>query len=413
MNSITGAALHEETEALAREHLFPARLEIFHSMGMDLVMGRREGYRVWDVDGRDYLDLDLSGIHNLGHRNPELVATLHDALEMADIGHPFFARPAQADLAAKLAGSIGLQYAVFTPSGTEANEVAIRTARRHTGRRKIVSCNSGYHGATGLAAAAGNPGGAASFYSDYPNEFLTVDPVNIEQVEALLKVGDVAGLILEPVTQAAGYPMPPPGYWEEVQALCGRYGTVLIIDEVVTGLGKTGCLWGCEHFRIQPDVMVVGKALSGGLYPIAACLISNEVGGWLREEMFGYGGSYAGSELGCIVAAKVLELSSSETTLRHVHKIGEYFAGSLRGLQEKYPHLRDFTQLGHLFALHFTDENAMLRGMGACFEHGLIVNVAASSPRHASILVRPGLFVDKPYCDEVIERLDKAIHAIA
>lgn len=402
---------HDQTVEAARQHLFPGRIDAFQSLGMDLVMGRREGYRVWDVDGRDYLDLDLSGIHNVGHRHPEVVAALEHGVKDLDIGHPFFAKPAQGELAKKLTESAGLQYAVFTPSGTEANEVAIRTARRHTGRRKIVSCNSGYHGATGLAAAAGNPEGAASFNSDYPDEFFTVDPVNIKQIRDVLQAGDVAGLILEPVTQAAGYPLPEPDYWPEVQALCHRYGTLLIVDEIVTGLGKTGRLWGCEHFTIHPDIMVIGKALSGGLYPIAACLISGKVGGWLREDLFGYGGSYAGSELGCVVANRVFDLSSSPETLSHVESIANHFANGVDSLVERVPELVSYRQLGLLFALDFSEKDAMFKVMGACFQNGVIINVAASSPNHASVIVRPGLFVDEAFCAETLARMESALKA--
>src|SRR3990172_9320762 len=144
---------------LSARHVCPNRVASLGALGVDLVIGRREGYRIWDLDGRELLDYHLNGgVFNLGHRNPELVAALRDALDTLDVGNHHFPSVARAELAAALARVApgGLRYAVFAPSGSEAIEVALKTARRATGRRRVVSLRKGYHGITGLALAAGD-----------------------------------------------------------------------------------------------------------------------------------------------------------------------------------------------------------------------------------------------------------------
>lgn len=402
-------ALRNQTRALASRRLFPGRMKAFDGLGLDLVVGKSEGFRIWDLDGREFLDLDLSGIHNFGHRHPKLLAALENGLQHTDMGHPLFARTSQAVLADRLAKATGLDYAIIAPSGTEANDIAIRSARRTTGRRKIVSCRYGYHGAAGLSGAAGSPTAAASFLCDYPAEFLTVEPNDYDAIEMLVSGGDIAAVMLEPVTQAAGYPEAPGDFWTRLQAVCRAHGTLIILDEIVTGLCKTGRYWGFQHFDVQPDILVVGKALSGGLYPVTACILSDKAGAWLEDDLFGYGGSFAGSELGCIVANAVLDLCEDPATLSNVDEMAVYFAEGLKTIASRDTQLESFTQLGLLYALHLKDDESMFPAMARLFKNGVLSIVAAYSPRSASVLIRPGLFVDKAYCDEALNRIEAAL----
>jgi len=135
----TGPALKKDTLRLARQYLFPNRIDTLEALGVDLVIGRREGYRFWDLDGRELMDFHLNGgTYNLGHRHPELLEALEASLQFADVGNHHFANPERAHLGAELAAATGLQYSVFTPGGAEAVDVAIRSSRRFTGRRRIV-----------------------------------------------------------------------------------------------------------------------------------------------------------------------------------------------------------------------------------------------------------------------------------
>ena len=199
---------------------------------------------------------------------------MSDALSELDIGNHHFASGVRAQLGRELARLTPgtLTYSVFCASGSEANDVAIKTARRATGRRKIVALAAGYHGRTGLSGAAGEDASARYFLSDSP-DFLTVPFGDLDAVEGHLRGGDVAAVLLETVPATYGFPQPPPGYLAGVRSLCDEYGALYIADEVQTGLGRSGMLWAVEAHGVEPDILVTGKGLSGGLYPIAAAVI--------------------------------------------------------------------------------------------------------------------------------------------
>ena len=259
---------------LAARYVCQGRVRSFEALGVDLVIGRREGYRIWDIDGRELFDYHLNGgVYNLGHRHPEVLAALHEALETLDIGNHHFPSVVRAELAETLAQLTpgDLQFSIFASGGGEAIDVAIKTARRATQRRKIVSIQKGYHGHTGLALAAGDERFSKAFLSEGPPDQFTQVPFNdLEAMTAALRNDDVAAVLMETIPATYGFPLPQPEYLAGVKALCVRHGALYIADEIQTGLGRTGRLWGVECYGVEPDILVTAKGLSGGLYPIAA-----------------------------------------------------------------------------------------------------------------------------------------------
>ena len=241
-------------------------------------MGRREGYRIHDVDGRSWLDLHLNGgVFNLGHRNPELIAVLVDALDELDIGNHHFPSVERALLAADSSSPHpGWRYAVFASGGGEAIDLAIKSARRATGRRRIVSVAGAYHGHTGLALAAGDRDAAEAFLSTGPSDEFPQVPFN--DLPALeRRAGRRAHRRSHPRDDPRHHRLPrrrTTDYLTGVRELCDRAGALYIADEVQTGLGRTGALWAVQRAAVTPDILVTGKGLSGGLYPIAATLLS-------------------------------------------------------------------------------------------------------------------------------------------
>ena len=294
----------------SREYLFPHRIATLASLGVDLVIGQRAGYRFWDLDGREYMDFHLNGgTYSLGHRNPRLLATLRESLEYADIGNHHFTNPPRAELAERLAQATGLQYSVFTPSGAEANDVAIKSARRFTGRRKIVALEQGYHGRSGLSGAAGDDKTAAWFGSDYPEEFIKVPFNDVEAMERALAGDDVAAVLMETIPATSGFPLPEPGYLPAVKALCERHGTVYVADEVQTGFARTGRMFGIEHSGVRPDLMTVAKSMAGG-FPLSGVVGRAEV--MDAAEPGGLGGTYAGSPVACAATLAVMDVFHKE-----------------------------------------------------------------------------------------------------
>jgi acetylornithine/succinyldiaminopimelate/putrescine aminotransferase len=394
---------------LTRRFLTPHRVEVWEDVGTQLVIGRREGYRIWDLSGHELLDFHLNGgTFNLGHRNQEVVEALVLAAEELDIGNHHFASPARAELAEQLARlSPGdLTYSVLVPSGGEANDVAIKTARRATGRRRVVGLAAGYHGRTGLAGAAGEDTAARYFLSDSP-DFAKVPFADLDAMAVALARDDVAAVIIETVPATYGFPVPPEGYLRAVRTLCDEHGTLLIADEVQTGLGRTGYLWGVERFGVQPDILVAGKGLSGGMYPIAATVMSEGVAGWLHEYGWGHVSTFGGAEIGCRVAQKVLEITTRPETQASIASLIERFDSALTEIRARQPYLTEVRQTGLVIGLRVEHPDGAVFLQQELFSLG--VWAIASGFDQSVLQFKPGLLLDDAAADVALERLEAAL----
>ena len=408
------SARKREILELNHSYLMPNRVEAWTGAGVPLVIGRREGYRLWDVDGHELQDFHINGgTYNLGHRHPEIVRALVEATAHLDVGNHHFPSEARGRLAERLAQQTpgDLHDSVFTPSGSEANDLAIKSARHATGRRKIVSLEGGFHGTSGLSGAAGDDASAAYFLSDSPEEFPKVPFGDLGAIEKALSGRDVAAVLIEPIPATCGFPIPEADYLPGVRALCDRYETLLIADEVQTGLGRTGRLWAVETFGIEPDLLISGKGLAGGLYPVGVVVMTRAVGRWLRERGWGYVSTFGGSEIGCAVALRGLELSSAPETARNVAKMSEYLAQGLADLRSRHPFLCDVRQKGLVAGLGFDDPNGGLRMSAALYATGLWAMFAGFDRRYLQF--KPGLLVDRAFLDEAFEKLETALRQVA
>ena len=250
-----------------RNHVSSAKADFFQALEMDLVMGEREGMFLADMDGRKRLfNLHCNGgVFNLGHRNAELIELLKKSLDRFDIGNGHLMSRLRAELGEQIAGLMpaDLDYTVFGVSGGEAVDLAIKVARAYTSREKIVSAKGGYHGHTGLALAAGDRRYREPFHVSAAG----FDQVLFGDAGSLESVMDegTAAVILETIPATLGMVIPPPEYLAAVRKLCTRTGALLIIDEVQTGLGRTGRLWGFEHYGVVPDMVVLGNGVAGGI----------------------------------------------------------------------------------------------------------------------------------------------------
>jgi acetylornithine/succinyldiaminopimelate/putrescine aminotransferase len=397
---------------LAARHVCPNRVEMLQALGVELVIGRREGYRIWDLDGHELLDFHLNGgVFSLGHRNPEVVAALRDALDTLDIGNHHFPSVARSELAEALIRTApgDLQYAVFAPSGSEAIEIAIKTARRATRRRTIVSIDKGYHGHTGLALAAGDARFSRPFLSEGPaGEFVRVPFNDLGAMEDALRGGECAAVVVETIPATSGFPMPLDGYLPGVQTLCRRYGTLYVADEVQTGLGRTGRMWGVERFGAEPDILVTGKGLSGGVYPIAAALLSPRAADWLREDGWGHVSTFGGSELGCRVAQKVLEITTRPEVARNVAMVSERLGAGLQAIQERHSDwLLEIRRCGVVMGLRFAHERGAQLMAKHLYDAGLWAMFAGFDP--SVLQFKPGLQLDAASCDETLARFEDGV----
>jgi len=395
---------------LCRRYLMPARVAAWENLGVPLVIGRREGYRLWDLDGHELLDLHLNGgTFNLGHRPREPLEALRTALESLDVGNHHFPSEARGELAERLANLTpgNLHYSVLVPSGSEANDLAIRIARRATGRRKIVALEAAFHGRTGLAAAAGRDDMARYFLSDYPAEFAVVPFDDLAAMESALAGSDVAAVLMETLPATYGFPVPSDGYLPGVAALCAKYGTLYVADEVQTGLGRTGHLWGVEAWGVEPDILVTGKGLSGGLYPISAVVMTEKVGAWLHDQGWAYVSTFGGAELGCVVASKVLEICSRPEVLAGVGRIAARVGAGLADLQSRHPFLIGVRQKGVVIGLETAGSLGGMQLSRALYQRGVWAMFSGFAP--SVLQFKVGLLVDDAFCDSLLERLDSAL----
>lgn len=392
------------------DHWNPEKTLFWQKAGIDLVMGKREGYCIHDMDGRRLIDLHLNGgTYNLGHRNTELVETLKGALDYFDMGNHWFPSVARAVLAEALVKvSPGMKYAVFGAGGAEAVDIALKSARYATKRRKIVSIIKGYHGHGGLSVATGDERFSKIFLSDEPETFVQVPFNDINAMEQALKGRDVAALIMETIPATYGFPLPDEGYLAACKALCERYGTMYIADEVQTGMLRCGQMWGWQTYDIQPDIMVTAKGLTGGIYPISACLLNDQAGGWLHEDGAAHISTTGGAELGCIVAHKVLEILARPETVASVHAVTAFFRDAMAGAMQRHGDI--FTgvrQRGIVLGLEFGPPMAAVAVSRALYENGVWAIFSSLDKR--VLQWKPGALLSPELCQEIMDRFEAAM----
>ena len=387
-------------------HVAPHRVQVWDAFGTQLVMGRREGYRMWDLSGHELMDFHLNGgTFNLGHRNPEVIATLVGALDEVDIGNHHFASVDRAALAEQLAACApgAMPYSVFASGGSEAIDVAIKTARHATGRRRILGLDAGYHGKTGLSGAAGADAGARFFHSDLPDDFATVPFADADAIERALAADEFAAVIMETVPATYGFPIVPDGYLPAVKAAAERHGALYIADEVQAGLGRTGDLWGVQTYGVEPDLLVTGKGLSGGIYPVAATLIKESAAEWLHQYGWGHVSTFGGSELGCRVAAKVLEITQRPETVANIQHLIRRYADGLAAIAADEPYLVEVRQSGVVIGLRVDHPDGAIYLQQELYNLGLWA--IASGYDQSVLQFKPGLLLTNAEVDRSLELL--------
>lgn len=388
----------------------PDKTKFWAKAGIDLVIDKREGYCIYDMDGRRLIDLHLNGgTYNLGHRNAELVETLKHALDHFDIGNHWFPSVARTALAESLITiSPGMKYAVFAPGGAEAVDIAIKSARYATKRRKIVSIIKGYHGHSGLAVATGDDRFTKIFLADQPDVFIQVPFNDLDAMEQALKGNDIAALIMETIPATYGFPMPAEGYLAACKALCEKYGALYIADEVQTGLMRTGSMWGWQSYGVQPDIMVTAKGLSGGLYPISACLVNEVAGEWLNEDGAAHISTTGGAELGCVVAHRVIEMLLRPETVANVHAMTKFFKDGMAEMMQRHGDI--FTgvrQRGVILGLEYAQAEGAVAVSRALYENGVWAIFSSLDKR--VLQWKPGVLLSPEMCAEILERYDAAM----
>jgi putrescine aminotransferase len=391
-------SLEEALQSRTREvrekfktHLSASFANIQILLNFDRQFIRGEGTKLWDLDGNEYLDfVGGYGSVNLGHNHPRLLEALRRVEQV-----PKIVQVSLQQLPAALAHNLAqvapgqLTRCFFCNSGAEAVEGALKIARAATGRPGFISCERGFHGKTFGALSVS---GRAKYKTPYEPLLpgCTLIPFgDLEALENALKTRDAAAFIVEPIQGEGGVILPPPGYLRAARELCARYGTLFIADEVQTGLGRTGALFGCEPEGVEPDILCLSKALGGGMVPVGAYLTTEEI--WKKA----YGsfdtsllhtstfGGYWSNTLACAAALTALQVTLEENLPARARENGAYFLEGLNRLKGAYPLLKDVRGRGLMIGIELADQG---KGLLSKLSTGISERVAGDFGQVSSLV---------------------------
>ena len=415
--------------------------------GEPIVMVRGEGIRVTDSEGREWLDAHggYTSVH-LGYGREEIAEAAYDQLMKVTFFPSGTTTVPVIQLAEKLASiTPGNLDRIFPGAGgSEANETAIKFTRAYhkrrgeQGRYKIISRRGSYHGTTAGVLGLGNnatdfslsdfePMAPGLIHVPHPNHYRdemggstpteTAERCARAVEDAILAHGPdtVAAFIGEPVSQPPGAPVPAPEYWPMVREICDRYGVVLIIDEIITGFGRTGKMFGIEHFGIQPDMMTMGKGIVSSYLPLAATAISEDIASYFGSNNIFHAITASGHPVTAAAALKNIELLESENMVENARVQGEYLREALTGLMGRHPIIGDVRGLGLLIGVELVSD----RGTRERFPRsaGLAGRVNAAFRRNGLILhsdgsiitVGPPICITRADCDEITAAIDASL----
>src|SRR3954466_14248233 len=345
----------------------PQFVRVLRTIGFDRKWVSADGAHLVDADGNRYLDmLGGVGMYNGGRNNPRVPAALVEALELDTPGMLAMGVTALPGL---LADALlertppRLERCLFTSSGTEAVEAALKLGRAATKRTRVLSADHGFHGLTlGSLSANGNAEFTARFQPLLPG-FEQVPFGDLDALEAQLRREDVAVFIVEPI-QGKGINVPGHGYLAGAQELCRRYGTLFCVDEVMTGFGRTGTMFAFEHWGLEPDLVTVAKSLSGGYVPVGALLMSRAVHEAVFDSMphaMSHGSTFAPNELAMVAGLAMLQELDERRLVERSAQLGARLLELTRPLVDEFDVVRDVRGIGLMWAIEFEGDSRMYR----------------------------------------------------
>ena len=377
---------------------------------LPVVISRGEGSWVEDVEGRRYFDaLSAYSALNFGHRHPQLVAAAREQLDRLTLTSRAFRNDRIGTLCRELAELCSLDRVLPMNTGAEAVETAIKAARKWgyeakgvaAGRAKIVVCRGNFHGRTTTIISFSDDEVARTGFGPFTPGFESVPYGDLAALEAALDEDTVAFLV-EPVQGEAGVIIPPDGYLEGARALCTEANALLITDEIQSGLGRTGRTFAADHEGVTPDLMLLGKALGGGIVPISAVVGTGEVLGLFKPGQ--HGSTFGGNPLACAIALAVLDLLRDGSLQRNAAELGDRFAASLRAAD--HPAVTAIRQRGLWIGVDIGPGGATARE--ACMEL-LTTGVLAKETQTRTIRFAPPLTTSADELEWVLERVNRVV----
>ncbi len=366
------------------QYVNPTALNLLRLAGFDKVEAEGSGALLRDTDGKEYIDcLGGYGVFSLGHAHPEVIDAVHAQMRRLPLSSKTFLNQPLADLAERLAHVTpgNLQFSFFCNSGAEAVEGAIKFARMATGRTRIITADGSYHGKTlGALSASGREKYKAPFEPLLPG-FTTVPFGDNAALEAAMD-DTVAAVMLEPIQGENGIHVAPDDYLPFVRSLCDQHGALLILDEVQTGLGRTGTLFACEQWGVAPDILTLAKALGGGVMPIGAVVGTPAV--WEKvfaENPYLHTSTFGGNQAACTAALATLDIIERDQLCERSRVQGAKLHAALDTVRERHPDLlREVRGRGLMLGVEFTDPDIGKLAIGSMVHGGVVAAYTLNNP---------------------------------
>ena len=394
-------------------YINPSVVRLLEFMGMDAVEGYGEGVYLYDSNGKQYIDcLGGYGTFAFGHRHPRIVEAVKKQLDELPLSGKVFLNRSLANAAHHLATITpqGLSYSFWCNSGTEAVEGALKTARLATKRKRFIAMTGSFHGKTFGALSVS---GRDLYRMPFAPMLDEVVHIPFGDIEALAQVIDetVAGVIVEPIQGEGGVVVPPCGYLRAVRMMCDRCGALMIADEVQTGMGRTGRTFAVEWEEVVPDILVLAKALGGGVMPCGAFIATEAVWRSYFDYPFLHTSTFGGNPLACTAADMAMTVLAEEGLAENAANMGEYLLKRLQDLMAEYSDLIcDVRGRGLLIGIELSSESRAGLLMSELVKRGVLAAYTLNNPK--IIRIEPPLIIQRDVMDMVTERLACSLLAI-
>lgn len=396
-----------------RNHISKPYADFLERLGLARSILRATGAELVDSSGKTYIDFIAGfGIFNLGHNPPELLADLHRELDSLPLWNRPFINERLAQLAQKLTGLLPacLDKVFVCSTGAEAIDSAIKLVRLSTRRQQIVAATGAFHGYTiGALSLCGIPAQRKSFEPLLPE----IKFVPFGDTDALVSAvnEETAAVFLEPIQAEIGGIDPPSGYVAAAREVCNQTGALLVLDEVRTGMGRTGSLFACTSEQVIPDLLVIGKSLAGGIVPIGAVVARSVIWGRFGLSFAMSASSFAGNRLACTAAMAALRLASEPAFLKHANEVSDYLWTGLRKIQQEFSTKQiRLSGKGMLIGLHLPDPQVTAQIVNCCVDQGLLMAKAFCNNR--AILIEPPLILTRQEAKKGLEILIKSFKSL-
>ncbi len=384
---------------------------------LPVVLEKGEGVYVWDVEGKKYYDfLSAYSAVNQGHSHPKILQALIDQASKLALTSRAFYNSSLGEYEKMITALFGFDKVLPMNSGAEAVETAVKLARKWSyevkgiseNAAKIIVCENNFHGRTTTIVSFSNDPDANKNYGPFTPGFVKIPYNDISALEETLKndAPNIAAFLVEPIQGEAGVYVPDDGYLKQASELCKKYNVLFIADEVQTGIARTGRLIACHHEDVQPDILVLGKAISGGMYPVSAVLANNEIMNVIKPGQ--HGSTFGGNPIACAVAMAALTVVKDENLSERAEELGKLFRSEINKLVEKSDLITKVRGKGLLNAILINDTPESSTAWNLCLnlkENGLL-----AKPTHGNIIrLAPPLVITEEQLLECVAIIGKTV----